>query len=106
MHGDLNSGNIIFSGDEIYLIDFADAVYAPLVYEHGHIASELFEFDKGFLKGYFGEYDIDDLLKTCLTALLIHDFGGDIVNDKIAKSTEIKSVDDLRQRIYWKLSCQ
>lgn len=100
-HGDLCSDNILVANDgELFIIDFADAVTAPIIYEQAHVASELFRFDKAFLTGYFCEYDADWLTDLCFNGLLIHDFGGDIIEQHIAKPNEITSLKIMRERLY------
>lgn len=84
----------------IAFTDFADAVTAPVIYEHAHIASELFRFDGDFLYGYFGEYNTGALADLCFDGLLIHDFGGDIVRQQIAKPQDLTSLAILREKIH------
>jgi len=101
VHGDLCGDNILIDGDgRIFIIDFADAVYAPIVYEQAHVASELFDFDETFLTGYFGWYDIDTLTDLCFNGLLIHDFGGDIIASKADRAREITSLGEMRKLLY------
>ena len=101
VHGDLCGDNILVANNgEITIIDFADAVMAPAVYEHALVASELFAFEKPFLHGYFGEYNPEELADLCFNGLLIHDFGGDIAEHRIAKAGEFKNLADLRDRIF------
>ena len=104
VHGDLCYDNIIInSNNSIHTIDFADSGLAPLAYEHGHLASELFRFHKPFLEGYFGRYNTLDIADLCFNGLIIHDFGGDIVSENVAGVNEISCLDDLRNMIYKKL---
>jgi len=101
VHGDLCGDNILITGaGGIYIIDFADAVQAPILYEQALVASELFHFDKAYLQGYFGKYDVHMLTELCFQGLLIHDFGGDIVEQHIAGLEEIVSLDVLKERIF------
>jgi len=101
VHGDLCYDNLIIGNKgSIYIIDFADSVIAPKVYEHAHLASVLFNFDKSYLQGYFGEYRVDNLVDLCFDGLLIHDFGGDIISQNIAKVNEITCLNDLRNKLY------
>jgi serine/threonine protein kinase len=101
VHGDLCYDNLLIDNKgNIHIIDFADSVVAPLVYEHAHLASVLFNFDKSYLYGYFGEYAVDSIIDLCFDGLLIHDFGGDIVLQNIARANEINCLNDLRDKLY------
>jgi serine/threonine protein kinase len=101
VHGDLCADNILLDKKgKIYIIDFADSVMAPLVYEHAHLAGELFKFDKSYLHGYFGEYRTEEFTDLCFDGLLIHDFGGGIIAHNIAAPEEIDSIWDLRDTLY------
>jgi aminoglycoside phosphotransferase len=100
VHGDLCFDNIIIDNKGvIHFIDFADSVIAPQVYEHAHLASVLFNFDKSYLRGYFDDYKVDELVNLCFDGLLIHDFGGDIVQN-IFKINEITCLKDLHDKLF------
>ena len=100
VHGDLCGDNILVTpGGELFIIDFADAVLAPPVYEHSLVAVELFNLDPAFLAGYFGDYTVDDLTDICFSGLLIHDFGGDVVAQRIGEPSEFRCLNDLRNRV-------
>jgi len=100
VHGDLCSDNILVTpAGKIYLVDFADAVLAPKIYEHSLVAVELFELDKTLLSGYFGNYTHEELTEICFNGLLIHDYGGDIINCHIDKAENIHSLDVLRTKL-------
>jgi len=102
-HGDLCGDNMLISPrGEIYIIDFADAVLAPMDYEHALLAAE-FDFDPALMCGYFGDEPWEQLARRCFEGLLIHDFGGDIVAQRIAKPEEIGCLEALRQKIYDKV---
>ncbi|MCS7461283.1 aminoglycoside phosphotransferase family protein [Paenibacillus doosanensis] len=105
VHGDLNSNNIIITDEgKLCMIDFADAVLAPKVYEDAYIAAELFQFDSVLLRGYFGDYSKEELVGIITDGLLIHDFGGDVVSKHLGKPEEFHCINDLRKRIYEKLT--
>jgi tRNA A-37 threonylcarbamoyl transferase component Bud32 len=100
VHGDLCGDNILLSPKgELSVIDFADAVLAPRSYEQSLVAVELFNFDTAFLRGYFGNYSRDELVELCFNGLLIHDFGGDIVDTRIGRPCEIDSLSKFRNMI-------
>lgn len=100
VHGDLCGDNILVSNTgELCIIDFADAVLAPAIYEQALVASELFKFDKDYLRGYFGDYDTDTLTDLCFSGLLIHDFGGDIMAQHVARPDEITSLRDMQEKL-------
>ena len=102
VHGDIFGDNIILTKDGgIYIIDFADAVLAPIFYEHTLIAAD--NLDRAFLNGYFGDYSVNELAELCFDGLLIHDFGGDIVAEHMGKPYEFKNLDDLRKRLRQKI---
>ncbi|GFI45017.1 hypothetical protein IMSAGC019_00327 [Lachnospiraceae bacterium] len=107
VHGDLNGDNILInSNGKISIIDFAESVQAPKVYEDALIAIELFNFDKSLLVGYFGGCNSDTIAQTCFDGLLIHDFGGDIIKHHLGEYRDFKCLEDLHQRIKEKFSVQ
>jgi len=103
IHGDLCGDNfVIDKKGGIYIIDFADAVMSPVCYEHAHIAGALFNYDKSYLRGYFGDYKIDELVDICFDGILIHNFGGEFITwGKMGKKVEeIDCLADLRDKLY------
>lgn len=100
VHGDLNGDNILLSPDKkLYIIDFADAVLAPAAYEHALIVCELFQFDKAYMRGYFGNYNIDQITELCFNGILIHDFGGDIIKQHVGQAREFDSLTKLHKQL-------
>lgn len=96
--------NILLDADgRLWLIDFAEAVLAPVWYEQALIAVELFGFDKALLRGYFGNYEPHSLAKLCLDGLLLHDFGGDLVARHIGDPHEFGAIGNLYRRILARL---
>ena len=99
VHGDLCLDNILLTPQgELYIIDFADAVLAPKIYEHA-LMPYSFELDPALLRGYFEDYSTDEFADMCFNGLLIHDFGGDIVEDFIGGTSEFHNLEELRSRI-------
>lgn len=104
VHGDLNGDNLIIDhNQQIHIIDFADALMAPIEYEWAVIICELFQFDKDYLTGYFGSLTIEQYIKICIKGLLIHDFGADIIRDRLKDVEEISDIGSLIQKIREKL---
>ena len=102
-HGDLCGDNMLIDPQgEIFIIDFADAVLAPIDYEHALLAAE-FNFDPALMRGYFGDEPPEALARRCFEGLLIHDFGGDIVAFSITKPEELVSLEALRRKVYEKV---
>lgn len=100
VHGDLNPDNILIDGDgSLTVLDFADALCAPICYEHALVASELFLFDNALLHGFFGEYDPKSLTNLILDGLLIHAFGGDVIAQRVCPPSELDSLDDLYRKL-------
>jgi aminoglycoside phosphotransferase (APT) family kinase protein len=100
VHGDLCRDNIIItSKGELAIIDFADAVLAPKIYEQVLIVMELFKLNTKLLHGYFGYYSIDELIYLCFNGLLIHDFGGDILKNYINNIYEVNSLGEFKNKL-------
>ena len=99
VHGDLCYDNfVIDKKGDIYILDFADAVMAPVCYEYA-LVSCLFHFDEAYLRGYFGEYKTDEIVDICFDGILIHEFGMEIIMD-FAKVEEIDCLNDLRDKLW------
>lgn len=93
VHGDLNENNLLVQKDgALCVIDFADGAIAPAYYEHAAIACGLFSFERAFLTGYFGDYLPGELAKLCLNGLLLHDFGGDILQARLGGTDKPESL--------------
>lgn len=104
IHGDLNPDNmIVMEENRIFIIDFADALLAPIEFEYAGLICDAFKFERPYLKGFFGEYDKEELTELCLYGLLIHDFGLNIIRDNIGNIENINEVTQLRHMIYEKL---
>lgn len=96
VHGDLNPDNILVDVDRsLTILDFADALVAPICYEHALVAPVLFRFDSALIRGFFGEYDPKLLANLILDGLLLHDFGGDVIAQRICPPSKIDCLDDL-----------
>jgi len=100
VHGDLCADNILVTQQgELYLIDFADAVLAPVEYEHALVAIGLFELDEALLRGYFDGYTADEILEVCFSGILIQGYGGEDLPWHVGKPDEFQCLEDLRTRL-------
>lgn len=99
VHGDLNPDNLLLRPDgRLCIIDFADALLAPRVYEHTLVACE-FHFERPWMEGYFGAYTVEGMADLCLEGLLLHDFGPGILRSCLGDPADIGSLAVLRARL-------
>lgn len=104
VHGDLNGNNVrIDENGTIWFLDFAEAVPAPVVYEQMYVAVELFQMDIAFLKGYFQDLALEEMVQMITEGLLIHDFGGDLVKRYFGGPQGLYTTEALRARVRKKL---
>lgn len=102
VHGDLIEDNLIVgSSGKITVIDFADSLCAPAIYEDMTVICDAFSFDKDFLEGYYGDRGSEELLEICINAILCHEYGYHVVKNIFGSVT---SMNELRNRIRNKLT--
>ncbi|MCL2397281.1 MAG: aminoglycoside phosphotransferase family protein [Defluviitaleaceae bacterium] len=100
-HGDWNCDNILLDDKlNVYIIDFADAMYAPVEYELVYIASALFCFEKPYMTGYFGEYDVDYILSMCTKWIPLHAWGHATTKENLGEVAKITSIAVMRGKLY------
>ena len=100
-HADLHCENVLVDEQmNVYLIDFADAMYAPAGYEEVYVASALFCFERAYMEGYYGEYATADLVDLCMTWLPVHAWGWATIQGNLKTVQDITSFDVMRQRLY------
>lgn len=104
VHGDLNPDNIIIDKNkEIRIIDFADALLAPMELELAAIICDGFRFNPDYLRGFLGKYDNRELAEKLLYGLLIHDYGVNIIRDNIGNPGDIFSLEELWDKLLKKI---
>ena len=97
-HGDLTEDNIIITDQlDVYILDFADAVCAPMIYEYAPLIVDAFGFDHNFLEGFFGEIAIQELINLTIHGLLIHEYGYQTIK---AMFKNVKDINTLREKIF------
>jgi len=100
-HGDMHCDNVIIDENlDICIIDFADAMYAPVEYEHVYVASCFCEFSRPYLEGYFGDnYTVKHILDLCMTWLPIHAWGHSTLPANIGPAKDITSFDVMQEKL-------
>jgi len=100
-HGDFHEGNLLVDNDlNVFLVDFADAMYAPKEYELVYIVSSLFGFEKPYMAGYFGEdHATSSILELCMKWLPVHAWSHGLLADEIGPAEEVTSFAVMRVRL-------
>jgi len=106
-HGDFDLCNILHGENgEIYLLDFADSILAPACIEHMTIALSA-NFENSFIRGYFSEISIDELVDICFNGFMLSINGAWILANstdlKLADGrafTEVESLADFKAQLY------
>lgn len=102
VHGDLTEDNLIIgSNGKITVIDFADSLCAPAIYEDMTVICDAFSFDKDFLEGYYGNSSSEELLETCINSILCHEYGYHVVKNVFGP---VNSFNELKDKIRGKLA--
>lgn len=92
VHGDLTGENVLIGKDgDIHIIDFGDSMFAPCFYEFPPVIFDLFACDL-FMSSVFLEGK-DDAVESVFKGLLMHDFGGDILQERILQPNDMKLSD-------------
>ncbi len=101
VHCDLTGDNLMLDRDgRLVVLDFADSILAPAIFEHMPVICDAFDFDRDFLSGYFGNTPDDEIAAVCTRAILCHEFGYWTLTELFGA---VGSADDLYQRILEKL---
>jgi aminoglycoside phosphotransferase (APT) family kinase protein len=101
-HGDFHCQNVLIDEEwNVYIVDFADAMYAPAEYELIYVVSALFCFEKPYMIGFFGgDYNVDDIVDLCMTWLPVHAWGHATTEGNLKKIDDITSFAILRERLH------
>lgn len=102
VHGDLNKDNLMVEpGEKVTVLDFADALCAPAIYEDMNLICDAFHFDRDFLEGYYGAISTEELLEISIKAILCHEFGYHTVKRILGP---VQSMEELRDKMMRKLT--
>lgn len=95
VHGDMTGENILRTPQGMALIDFGDAVVAPLCYELPSLVIEGMRADAAVLAG-FGVTDKDAFMENLLDGLSLHDFAGGLIRSYAAyKGHDLQQIDSI-----------
>lgn len=93
VHGDIHIDNVIYGDDgQVWILDFADSVIAPVEYEYAALFPGLFRMEKRYLDGFLGDWDVGTVAEQLTYGFCLHRFGAHIIDDLIG--------DDRRQTLY------
>jgi serine/threonine protein kinase len=97
---DFHAENVLVDKDlNVYLIDFADAMYVPKEYEKAYVASALFCFEKPYMTGFFGDYKTEEIVELCMTYLPFHAWGHSTLAGNFKPVSEITSFKVMREKL-------
>jgi len=84
IHGDLTNDHIIVKDNgEIQIIDFADSRNGIIEEEYATLISEAFQYNPAYLFGFFANYENCIIIDTCISGMLTHIYGANIIKEKI-----------------------
>lgn len=100
VHGDINPCNLVVDDTlDMALLDFADALCAPIAYEWIAVICYAFAFDPAYLKGFFQTESESDIVDLCLDGLLMHPAGANMIQCNLGKPMDFADLATLRCRI-------
>jgi serine/threonine protein kinase len=102
VHGDLTEDNLIVdSNGKVTVLDFADSLCAPSIYEDMNLICDAFHFDRDFLEGYYGTISTEELLEISINAILCHEYGYHTIKNIIGP---VNYMEELRDKMMRKLT--
>ncbi len=102
VHGDLTEDNLMVDPNgKVTVLDFADSLCGPSVYENMNLICDAFHFDRDFLEGYYGTICTEELLEISLNAILCHEYGYHTVKNIFGPVNHMK---ELRDKMICKLT--
>ena len=102
VHGDIHIDNAILGENgQIWILDFADSVTAPVEYEYASLFPGLFRLETPYLDGFFGtgQWTPESVAEILTYGFCLHRFGGHIIDDLFEDSDALQNVGDLREAI-------
>jgi hypothetical protein len=101
VHCDLTGDNLILHpGGRLTVLDFADSMSAPAIFEDMPVICDAFSFDMDFLRGFYQNRTVEEIAELCTRAVLCHEFG---YQGAVSLFGAVKTIDELYRNIYAKL---
>lgn len=101
VHCDLTGDNLMLNkSNRLVVLDFADSLSAPAIFEDMPIICDAFNFDRDFLHGYFGNITEEEISIICTRSILCHEFGYLMLKNLFGA---VANADDLQQRVLERL---
>ncbi len=100
VHGDIHIDNAIYGEDgQVWILDFADSVSAPVEYEYAALFPGLFRLRSPYFDGFYGagQWTAEGIADVLVRGLCIHKFGAEIIRDIAGDCAEIVSLAALKQ---------
>lgn len=95
VHGDLTEDNLMVDqSGKLTVIDFADSLIAPGIYEDMTLICDAFHFDRDFLEGYYGNISTEELTEKCMGAILCHEYGYHVVKSMFGPVADLRELRD------------
>lgn len=79
LHGDLNGQNIRVNDHQIYILDFADTIVAPIYYDYPVIIFDLLFNYKDLIHDFIQFIDTPNFTQQLFDGLCIHEYGADFI---------------------------
>jgi serine/threonine protein kinase len=100
-HCDLTEDNLIIGKDgRLVVLDFADSVIAPKMFEDMPVICGAFDFDMDFLRGYYGDISEEEAADICVPAILCHEYGYPAIKSLFG---DVEDEEDLYRRVLERL---
>lgn len=94
LHGDLNGQNIRINDHQIYILDFADTIVAPIYYDYPVIIFDLLFNYNDLIQDFIQFIDTTNFTQQLFDGLCIHEYGADFIK-LLYESTTHKDIQNL-----------